>query len=136
MTNRRGRPTKSALGQTPAPKVEEVAKLLAPELESVVPMAEPPVVEEPVEEKGFVYGEDYVDNPDIERVLVEKVSPQVFEEPVEEVSTEVPLQDELPDDEDVDDGDFEEEEEKPPRTLKSLGKAELRLFQRTGIMPK
>ena len=55
------------------------AKLLAPELESVVPLAEPPVELEDIgilrEGAGFVYGEDYVEDPNIERTLVDKRGP-------------------------------------------------------------
>ena len=55
---------------------KEPAKLLAPELESVVPLVEPPVESEAVEilreGAGLVYGDDYVDDPTIERKLATK----------------------------------------------------------------
>ena len=65
---------------------KEPAKLLAPELESVVPLAEPPVESEEIQilqdGAGLVYGEDYVDDPTIERKLVDKSVEEKPEKPV------------------------------------------------------
>ena len=64
--------------------VEKVAKLLASELESVVPLAEPPIesgdIEILREGAGLVFGEDYVDDPTIERKLVEKSPASVLDD--------------------------------------------------------
>ncbi len=60
------------------------------------------------ETKSIEYDSDYVDTFEGEHKLVEKISPH------DELVLEV----------------------KPPRTMESLSKAEMRSFQRTGIMPK
>ena len=111
MANQRNRKPKSALNQAPTFKP----------------------VEEVPEAKITISGKEFI-------AKIEQVSVIPIEEPVEIMSTEVPLQEEFDDieehEEEVDDIEEHEEEEKPPRTMASLSKAELRWFQRTGMMPK
>ena len=143
---RRGRPLKSALGQSPSPVVErpneEVvpAKLLAPDLESVVPVES---VLTPLDEKELKQYDLYevkeepeyeVKDMTEEKTEIEEVPEPFVEEPVEEISVETPMQEVFPSEDDY--VDESNEEEKPPRTMASLSKAELRWFQRTGQMPK
>jgi len=64
-------------------ELKEPAKLLAPELESVVPIEEKPEEIKILEEgAGLVYGEDYEDDPTIERELVDKSIEEKPEKPV------------------------------------------------------
>ena len=115
-----GRNKKSVLNQVvgaPKKEIEEDvveesgAKLLAPEIEPVIPMEKP----ELIQKAKIIIGDDEV---------AMKSSKTLKEE------TESPTY--------PDDGKDEGEvgEEPAPRTLQSLSKAELRWFQRTGMMPK
>jgi len=115
-----GRNKKSVLNQVvgaPKKEIEEDvveesgAKLLAPEIEPVIPMEKP----ELIQKAKIIIGDDEV---------AMKSSKNLKEE------TESPTY--------PDDGKDEGEvgEEPAPRTLQSLSKAELRWFQRTGMMPK
>ena len=146
----RGRKKKTVLNQkTEEPKVE-AAKLLAPELESVQPMAEPvvgwvqPDIEQSTEEiikKGMKTKiveepKGTVGRPDSEMISLKDSGEKLSEvlQKKEEVVTE-------PEEEEV----VEKVDETPrPAGIRSLSKEqrnslsrrELRYFQRTGILPK
>jgi len=151
---RRGRPSKSALGQSPSPVIEqpkeEEAVLTPLEENQQYHLYE-------VEEKKVV--NVTVSNEDVEKLkelhdldIVKEVKEMTAEEagvnvedvivkiteapeqPIEEIPVEVPTQEVFPSEDDY--VEETEEDEKPPRTMASLSKAELRWFQRTGKMPK
>lgn len=92
------------------------------------PVSEPVVEEKPVEAKITISGTEFVAQVNKEEVVQEPVAEEVVEEPKLTFANE-PIEIDIM-------GDDEVEEEKPPRTLESLTKAEMRWFQRTGMMPK
>jgi hypothetical protein len=80
-----------------------------------------------VESQGLTYGEDYVENPEIERVLFEKPYVDFPEEIIDEPSPVIEFANE-PIEIKID--------ITPKRTLDSLTSEEYRHYQRTGRMPE
>ena len=96
------------------------------------PVSEPVVEEKPVEAKITISGTEFVAH-----LNKEKVEEPVEQSPIETSVEEEPKLTFVNEPIEIDImGDDEVEEEKPPRTLESLTKAEMRWFQRTGMMPK
>lgn len=116
MASKRNRKVKSILNQTSA----------------VEPLEEVKEVPEP---KITISGTEI-----IAQTLKENVEIPVIQKEEEEIIEEAPVVMGVSEDEVLIHSDSfieeDKEEEKPPRTLQSLSKAELRWFQRTGMMPK
>jgi len=137
----RGRKKKTVLNQkTEEPKVE-AAKLLAPEIESVQPMAEPVV--------GWVQPDIEQNTEEIINKVIEDSKPASemisLKDSGEKLSEVLQKKEEVVAEPEVEDVDEEVIDETPrpvglrslsPEVRKTLSSRDLRYFQRTGILPK